>query len=46
MKKCGCGFKYNTKNDLETIRLEKENKIKYYCPDCKKYKYTEKIDNK
>ena len=40
MKKCGCGFTYKNKNDLEIVRLEES--IKYYCPDCKTYKYTEK----
>ena len=45
MKKCKCGFTYETKNDLERVNLiEREGKIKYYCPDCKSYKYTEKVN--
>ena len=44
MKKCKYGFSYNSKKDLEAINLMEEKEIvKYYCPDCKTYKYTEKI---
>lgn len=44
MKKYACGYEYKTKEDLEIVKLEKEGKTKYYCPDCKKYKYTEKYE--
>lgn len=43
MKKCQCGFVYNDKNDLERINLIEQGVNKYYCPDCKKYKFIEKI---
>lgn len=45
MKKCKCGFEYKTKDSLEIIRIAKENKLKYYCPDCKSYKYAEKYNS-
>lgn len=43
MKKCSCGFSYRDTKDLEMVNLiETKEEIKYYCPCCKKYKFTEK----
>jgi len=44
MKECKCGFSYKDKNDLEMVNLiATEGIVKYYCPDCKEYKFTEKF---
>lgn len=48
MKKCKCGFNYSGKKDLEMVNLiQSTGIVKYYCPDCKTLKITEKFeDNK
>lgn len=47
MKKCKCGFCYQNKEDLERVNLtQTEGVIKYYCPDCKTFKTSEKIQDK
>lgn len=46
MKQCKCGFSYERKEDLEMVNLvQSEGVIKYYCPDCKEFKTSEKFDN-
>lgn len=43
MKNCACGFSYRDTKDLEMINLiATKGVIKYYCPCCKQYKFTEK----
>lgn len=43
MKKCACGFSYRDIKDLEMVKLiATTGVIKYYCPCCKKYKFTDK----
>lgn len=47
MKQCKCGFSYNSKEELEMVNLiQTEGVIKYYCPDCKKFKTSEKFEDK
>lgn len=46
MKQCKCGFNYEKTEDLEIVNLvELKGIIKYYCPSCKAYKCTKKINN-